>query len=144
MIINMRVGKEILPGKENDYLIGVNHPCFYNKMNSEFSYERRENSTAYIPYGSGKSYFQGCISGGRAEEYLIMSKEIQENIDIDLKNEVVAIWHDESHLNKYFLNRKPKILPPSYAYPESMKIPFRKQIIQLDKSKYGGHDFFRN
>jgi Glycosyltransferase family 6 len=144
IIINQRVGEEIIPSEKDNCLVGVNHPGFYKKNSVEFPYERNELSTACIPYEIGDYYYQGCLSGGRTSEYLAMCEKLKNNIDIDLSNELIAVWHDESHLNKYFLEHKPKILSPSYAYPETWKIPFRKKIVQLDKNKLGGHAFLRS
>jgi len=64
-----------------------------------------------------------------------MAKEIKNRIDRDLKNNLIAQWHDESHLNRYFIDNCPsKILPPSYCYGEGMRLPFQKKLIALDKN----------
>ena len=73
-----------------------------------------------------------------------MSDDLRNNINLDLKNNVISKWHDESHLNRYFLNYPPKVLDPSYSNPEAFYIPFSKKIIQIDKNKLGGHDFLRS
>ena len=39
--------------------------------------------------------------GGKTIDFLKMSDLLEKNIDIDEKNNYIAIWHDESHLNKY-------------------------------------------
>jgi hypothetical protein len=64
-------------------------------------------------------------------------------INNDLKNNIMPIWHDESALNWYFLNKTPLLVDCSYAYPESWEIPFKKKIIQRDKNKYGGYEYLR-
>eukprot|EP00960_Hanusia_phi_P020936 617533-Hanusia_phi.AAC.1 len=80
-------------------------------------------------------YFAGGFVGGRTDEFLQMSAEISEAIDDDDQNDVgkiylpswimmvkqvVAIWHDESHLNRYLSNHQHlvRILSPSYLYPD--------------------------
>ena len=143
LIINELIDENVLPDLGQE-MIGVNHPGQYKSLNTEFTYERNENSSAYIPLGEGKYYYQGCFFGGTKDTFFKMSKELQNNIDIDLSKDIIAVWHDESHLNKYFLNNPPKTLDPSYANPEAFYIPFNKKIIQLDKNKLGGHDFLRN
>jgi hypothetical protein len=146
--INMKfikkIGEEILPGEENDYLMGVNHPGFYDKQNLKFSYERREISNFYIPFNLGKFYYQGCFNGGRKEEFMKMSDTLDKLIDDDLSKGIIPIWHDESALNWYYLKKNPLIIDPSYAYPENCDIPFDRKIIQLDKSKMGGHQYLRS
>ena len=47
-------------------------------------------------------------------------------------------------MNKYFFDIIPKQLHPGFAYPESYNLNFPKHIIQLDKSKMGGHNFLRS
>lgn len=67
-----------------------------------------------------------------------------QNIDIDFNNNIIAIWHDESHLNLYFTQHPPKVLDSSYIYPEDKPIKGMTPIILMrDKKKYGGHDFLR-
>jgi hypothetical protein len=139
-----KVGEEVIPREDNDYLMGVNHPGFYNQSNFSFTYERRPTSKFYIPLGKGKKYYQGCFNGGRRKEFISMSKELEELIDYDLSKDIIPVWHDESALNWYYCNRNPLMLNPSYAYPESLNIPFDKKIIQIDKSKLGGHVYLRN
>jgi len=143
LLINEPIDETILPTNETK-MVGVNHPGQYMLSNTEFTYERNPNSLAYIPLGEGKYYYQGCFFGGTKDAFLEMSKQLQKNIDDDLSNDIIAIWHDESHLNRYFLNNSPKLLDPSYANPEAFYIPFPKRIIQIDKNKLGGHDFLRS
>lgn len=49
LLFTSPIGKEILPPSDSNGLLGTMHPGFYNKPNSEFTYERRDASTAYIP-----------------------------------------------------------------------------------------------
>lgn len=107
--------------KKDDILgefVVVLHPGFYKKPLSEYTYERNKNSTAYMKETDGIDYYQGCIQGGTTNNFLKMCEHVKNNIDIDLKQNIIAIYHDESHLNKYtFLNIPDKILSPEYACP---------------------------
>ena len=65
-----------------------------------------------------------------------------------MEHGIIPIWHDESILNKYILEKDSLILECNYLYPEGADIPqFKKQkkIIIRDKSdpKYGGLDYLR-
>ena len=61
------------------------------------------------------------------------------NIKIDDGNNLVAIWHDESHWNKFLLNKNDqiKILTPSYMYPEGFVLDFVPKIVLRKKNIFG-------
>jgi hypothetical protein len=149
MIILKKVGHEILP-KGNQKLVVLKHPCFASFIffkRKIFPYERDIRSTAYIPIGEGKHYFAGGLNGGKTDDFLTMAKEIHSNIEKDEKNGIIAVWHDESHLNKYMLNFNEKlILSPQYGYPEDTHLLWigPAKILIRDKGKKGGHSYFRS
>jgi histo-blood group ABO system transferase len=126
------VGDEILGD-----LVGTIHPGFVGRRGTP---EDRYESTAYISPEEQITYFAGGFNGGSSEKFLEMSDTINTNIDIDYTKGIVAIWHDESHLNKYFSRNKPTvILNPSYCYPESWHLNYEKKLLALDKN----HDEIR-
>lgn len=137
MLFVQTVGEEILPIEED--LLVVKHPGFYDKSSSDFTYDRNVNSLAYIPYGEGEYYIAGGFNGGKSSQFIKLINELDENIQNDLDNDVIALWHDESHINKYILDKNYKILDPGYIYPEGWNLPFEKKIIVRDKNKWGGH-----
>lgn len=137
------VGTDILPNESEHWLVGVKHPYFFDKDSADFTYENNPESAAYISVEEGTFYYQGCLSGGRTFEYLKLSEKLSKNIDVDLSKDIVAVWHDESHLNRYFLDHKPKQLDSGYACPEEWNLPFEKKIVQISKDRLGGHDFLR-
>lgn len=139
-----KVGDEILGD-----LVATKHPGMFNKSPDECTYERREKSTAYVPYGEGKSYYAGGFNGGKPETFLKMSQQIVKNVDADFKNDLIAVWHDESHMNRYLIDNQPTLeLTPSYCFPEGAtidgtptnyyplgwKVPFEPKIMALQKS----------
>jgi hypothetical protein len=129
-------------------LFGVWHPCHnlgmppHNKLPGAFE----TNPLSFACVDTEKElpvvYYQGCLWGGKVPEVLEMIDELQDRTNNDLKNNVIAVWHDESHLNKYFIENKDKVntLLPEYAYPEifSEYCNFTPKIIHLskDNSKY--------
>lgn len=135
------IDESIVPKKEK--LMGVLHPGFYNRPRSFFTYEKNPRSLAYIPYHKGSYYYMGGFSGGETKAYLKLSRTLASRIEQDLKKEVVALWHDESHLNRYLLHRRVLKLNPAYGYPEKWNLPFEKKIVIRDKRVYGGHVFLR-
>jgi hypothetical protein len=134
------VGDEIFPYKGYKGLIGVEHPLGYKyrRFPSMYTYERNKKSTAYISKErKNYSYFMGGLNGGSSEAYFKMVEKLDENIKKDLANDIIAEFHDESHLNKY-LNSSKAVhkLPTSYGYPEGVDLPLKPLIVVLDKTKF--------
>ncbi|MGM9978889.1 MAG: family 6 glucosyltransferase [Clostridium sp.] len=126
---------ELLNNKYNIYVF--KQPGYYNKKPKNFPYDRNKKSTAYIPYNLGQSYVFGAINGGRTAAFLELIDKLKNNVQIDLDNNIYARWLDESHLNRYILDRNDvKVFNPDYCYPEDSNLPFEKKIIVLEKSKY--------
>ncbi|MFC6102637.1 family 6 glucosyltransferase [Olivibacter domesticus] len=144
LIVEKEISSSLLPDKED--LFGVIHPGFYNKDPAEFTYERNSKSTAYIPQGKGHHYFMGGFNGGKSSAFIQLIEQLSSNIQMDLDNNIIAIWHDESHLNRYFLDHQErlKIVGPEYGYPQGWNLPLERKITILDKTKFGGHSFLRN
>lgn len=135
------IGEEIFPSKEG--LLVVQHPGYYNKRPNKFPLEKNPSSLAYISARQAEVYVQGAFNGGSAKDFIQLIQELKKNIDIDRQNGIVAIWHDESHLNKQILLKPFKLLHPGYVYPEGWELPFEKKIIMRDKRRYGGHNSLR-
>ena len=131
------VAEEILP-QDKDIVV-IRHPGFWDKSNDEYTYDRNPKSQAYMGKQEGKYYVCGGINGGKAIPYLELIKELRRRVDIDSSNDVIALWHDESHLNKYVWelgDDKCLVLSPAYGYPEGWKLPFVKKLEIREKSKY--------
>jgi len=118
-------------------LVATRHPgqSFMGIMNC--SYDRNPKSLAYIPYGEGNNYYAGGFNGGRTKNFLEMSEIIADRVNRDLENGVIALWHDESHLNRYLVDNPPTVeLDPSYCYPEAaLKHPENWVVSQYCKPK---------
>ena len=145
MKVVSEVGDEILP-KIGKPLVAVAHPGFFykNKMGTP---ENRKESTAYIdPSEDRPHYICGGIQGGLTKDYLNASQTIKQQIDDDNKNNIIAIWNDESHWNRYMVSNlnKFKFLPANYCHPERTRRfglgKLTPKILALDKN----HDYFRN
>lgn len=125
---------ELLGNEKN--IIVVQHPGAWEiRDNKKFGYERNEQSNAYIPYGKGKAYVCGGVNGGKGKEFVHLMRCLKHNIDQDLENGIIAITHDESHMNKYIIDRDDyEMLSPSYAYPEGWDLPFEEKIQIREKN----------
>lgn len=134
---------DLLPVEADNFLTGQIHPVAYHKKRAQFDYEKNPASTAYIPNSIGKYYFAGGLIGGRTPEFLKMCRTLKQQIDADTSNNLIAQWHDESHINQYFSKVEPKKLHPGYCYPQGWFLPFEQKTLLLDKNKLGGHAFLR-
>jgi len=114
-------------------VIGTCHP-YQNEKVPNCTYERNSKSLAYIPIGQGKNYFAGGFQGGKTDKYLAICEKLSYNINRDLENNIIALWNDESHWNRYLLDNPPdRILSPDYCCPEG-KQKYTTKIIALNKN----------
>lgn len=110
------VGVEILAS-----LFGTLHPAFYGSSREAFTYERRPQSQAYIPKDEGDFYYLGGFFGGSVQEVQRLTRACHQAMMVDQANGIEAVWHDESHLNKYLLRHKPtKVLSPEYLWDQQL------------------------
>lgn len=121
-----------------DKLFGVNHPGNYY-VDNIISLEDNPNSLAYVDKSKlpdDYQYIQGCFWGGTGECFLKLINCLYNNTRLDYENNVVAKWHDESHLNKYLIENFNDftILPSSFAFPQNWSLNIPKFIIHKDKN----------
>ena len=136
-----KVGDEILGD-----LVATMHPyqSFYPK--EQRTYDRNPQSHAYVPQGKeGELYYAGGFNGGSTEKFLEMSKVIAERVTDDLQRGVIALWHDESQMNRYLIDNPPTLsLTPSSCFAEEQMqnpdYPYEAKIIALKKD----HDELRS
>ena len=128
--------------------LGVHHPCHFLKFQPHHkppgSFETNPLSTAKVPNDYDFSvYWQGCLWGGKVPYVFELIDELQNRTNDDLKDDIIAVWHDESHLNKFFIENKERVhtLPSSYAYPEDFAdaCDFEAKIVHLSKNNSNYH-----
>lgn len=129
------VGEEILQD-----LVGVLHPWKILEDKNVYPYEKRKSSTAYVSDQDQNKYYAAAFVGGKSENFLKMAKVISQRVSEDEKNNVIAVWHDESHLNKYFNENHPTDLSPSYMFPEELignqQYPWQPKIVAINKNAF--------
>lgn len=123
------VGDEILGD-----LVAVRHSQLMFKRGI---YDTNPLSTACVNRHEGKYYFVGAFYGGKREQFFKLLCMICENITTDLARGVIARVHDESHLNRYFIDNEPTvILSPSYCHFEAWCSPYTKKLIAFDRPEH--------
>lgn len=131
-----KISDNILPNK-HEKLVVAQHFGMQNMDPIFYEYDRNPRSTAYVRWGEeGKDYIQACFIGAEAKAFIEMSELLNNNIKIDEKQNIVARWHDESHINKYIIDKPYRLLPVSYVYPEVLKLPIKPMILMRDKTKF--------
>ena len=133
-IVN-KVGDEVIQD-----LVGVLHPYKILESKKTYPYEKRKESTAYVSDENHNKYYAAAFVGGKSENFLQMAKVISQRVEEDERNGIVAKWHDESHLNKYFNENSPFELSPSYMFPEELinhpQYPYEPKIVALKKESF--------
>ena len=130
MLFTAPVGDEICgPG-----LTATLHPGFAGKPRGEFTYDTNAASCACVRPGEGRAYYAGGFQGGRAADYIAAMRTMADRIERDEGRGITAIWHDESHWNRYLIDTPPAVeLSPLYCSPESWGVQARK-LVALDKN----------
>lgn len=134
MRVKSFVGEEMLGD-----LVATMHP--YQSFNSiqEMTYDRNPKCLAYVkPGDEGQHYYAGGFNGGKTEKFLEMSEVIADRVMKDLDNGIIALWHDESHMNRYLIDNPPTVsLTPSYVFAEEQmnnpSYPYEPKIVALKK-----------
>lgn len=136
MLVNETIGSEILPIDKN--LIAVVHPSYVSSRIQ--TYERNPHSKAYVDFNH-HVYHCGGVQGGKKDKYMEVCKLLMNNINTDMSNGIVAVWHDESHWNSYLINNPDsyKELDSSYCYPEGWGLTTPQRITSVNKNNKEFH-----
>lgn len=118
----------------SDFVV-TEHPGFYGKKSTAFPLESHPHSMARVKSNAVSKYYVGAFQGGKREFFGEMSYMISEAIEQDLLSNYIAVYHDESHLQRFALSNPPtKILSPAYCMPEIIDDPtcYHPQVAQMD------------
>ncbi|PAF45726.1 family 6 glucosyltransferase [Helicobacter sp. 11S02629-2] len=148
MVVKQEIFKdEFLPDTKSG-LVGCLHPGFikigldlkiYPSRNAKkFTYDKNPKSLAFIEEGRGSAYYAGGLNGGSKDAYLKLIKTLKDNIQTDMDNGVTALWHDESHINKYFLDKEIKALSSMFLKPEGWYFNIDKAFVMDEECMQDG------
>jgi len=116
MLIVDEINEDIILPKSQ--FSAVIHPL---KTSSENHFETNPLSTACTDATKNTPYYQACFFGGNMNAMCEMFKVLDNNIMVDLRNNIIAKWHDESHFNKYLMDKYVMTLGEEYAFPDPKK-----------------------
>ena len=122
---------------KNKDIITVEHPGMHFKEKRKLPFESRKESCAFVPLEQRKIYVQGALLGGRLPRFVEFVKELDQWIEEDLKKGIIAVWHDESFLNKYVVeNNNVQVLGWQYLKYEEYIMPYQSVIELRKKENY--------
>ena len=85
------------------------------------AWEENIESSSYVDPNMRKTYVHGAVWLGQREQFLKMCKVLATNVDKDLEFGYIAKWHDESHLNWYYANRRCALLDVRFSWFKGFK-----------------------
>lgn len=124
MLVIDTVGDEIFGNR-----VAAIHGKFKKKPGN---FDRNPNSLAYVPLEITNPYFCGGFQGG--SNFLNDAEDLAGRIDVDYKNGIIALWHDESHWNRYCLDNPPDVILPHHYCSQKEK-DAKILIVKKDVSK---------
>lgn len=138
LIVRPVLPEDLLPRTENELVLCL-HPGYYSQKPLRFPYDRNPRCRAWIPYTKGKHYVCGGTNGGSLHAYADLICELDDRVEADLTDGIIARWHDESQLNRYLLDTASpvRLLTPAFCAPEGWPaFPFEAAFLVRDKSKW--------
>ena len=101
-------------------------------------WETRRESRAFVPRKFRKTYICGGVWFGPTEKLRILIKELARNTKLDLEEGMIAKWHDESHLNSWYVQQGGNVLNPGYCFDPTYSnlLGLTARIEAVDKGKF--------
>jgi hypothetical protein len=111
--------------KKNTTKFYFNHPELFFKdlylriFNGGIgSWEKRRASDSFVRRKLRDNYYCGGTWMGVKKDFFTMVRSLENTVQCDINNNVMAIWHDESHLNKWATQNSHSILDPGFCYAQ--------------------------
>jgi hypothetical protein len=99
------------------------------------TWEENTSSTAFLERALRKRYVHGAFWGGEKKSVMQMCESLSLSIDTDLAQNYIAIWHDESHLNRYCSTNKGKYFKKHFSSVDNFWTtnPKKAKVLSLNK-----------
>jgi hypothetical protein len=127
----------------------VLHPGYFQRsllfslaLKTKFGpWESRHSSSAFVPFSGRNEYVCGGVWFGKRQSILNMVSELSDSVRQDQKLNIIAKWHDESHLNMWLSKNGANLLEPRWAFaPGYANLEGLDPIILVIEK----HDSFKN
>lgn len=120
-------------------LFATVHPGYEGKMAHTFPYENNPMSRAYTEIRA-KEYVCGGFNGGKKGEFLDLCRTLNDRIHEDLADGIIAIWHDETHFNRFYAEniQKFNLISSDYCFPEGWDDKRLSRVTVLNKEHFIG------
>ena len=138
LIVKPIFAADILP-QEEDY----SAMCIETDIN-KMGHEHRIESSACVRYGEAQYYFSGALNGGKTGPFLELIDCCNDIVDIDLRNGIMPIWHDESVINRFLVGKSVKRMYRDMGKPANWREPKDAKIILRRKEDVLGRNWLRN
>jgi len=100
------------------------------------AWETNPKSKAFVARKDRSAYVCGGTWLGTRGAFLELVESLAKQVDYDLRNNLIAKWHDESHLNAWSANNVCRIIGPALCHDErySYLKSIRPIITAVDKN----------
>jgi len=93
------------------------------------SWETREKSQAFVPRKLRTTYYCGGIWFGKTKVFTHFINVCRKAVEVDIENNFIAKWHDESHLNRFAAFNHVSTLGPEYCYDGKVKLGVKTPLV---------------
>lgn len=100
------------------------------------TWENSKASKAFVAPRKRRRYVHGAIWFGAREPFLEMCRELNNNVENDYRKNIIAKWHDESHLNWFYAYKNGTVLSSRYSGYKPYKYleTFKPIIFTVEKN----------
>ena len=101
------------------------------------SWEKNSDSLAFVPRKDRKVYVCGATWFGKRNSIIDLCSSLSLRTQEDLSKNIIAKFHDESHLNWFAANKSYSLLGPKFCYDENYPqlSGIKPTLIAVEKSK---------
>jgi hypothetical protein len=112
-----RFAKVMFYFKNPRYILSDLKSCLLN--GGRGSWEKNSDSLAFVSRKDRKVYVCGATWFGKKNSIIDLCSSLSLRIQEDLSKNIIAKFHDESHLNWFAANNEVSLLSPKFCYDEN-------------------------